>query len=770
MIIKSVENLGCFSSNFKETNLTKNSFIYGLNGAGKTTIKNMIKGAFIEGLQLEPSFGLKTSDIKAELTVFNESIKFNKGKAIQAVSKKVNLHVFDTDYIENTVYINGDVSENHKHEYYRMFVGENINQKVENILDRQTIHIQNAKNLSSKIEKLDIEYSEMNNFNELAEETIVLLSTEYDQNILLNEVVKKRILSNIKDINEFSIDWFKKGIIVRKKEDICPFCGQKTTEDIEKNLIAMYTNINIELNSLNETIKENINFLHSKLSAIDLNKTSAFIESDMSLLRLELLEKLLRKRDDISKKYEIENSKLKTELKERLRYFGAYLIEFKNVHEDLIVEEVFSISDQSYDYNKVSNINSRTDNLIKIESLRDDLKERALELYKTQRNIQSKFTKIKQEQEQQLSNNLNKINKKIKEYNVKYEVKFEKYSQKTNTRQNHAQLDLVLIPIGIPSVQKKFNKDSLKKVLSEGEKSIIAWVFFVVNLESKLTKGKNIIVIDDPISSYDSYRRFNLVNDLKRIMSIQVDKELIVLSHEKSFTNTIALLQKMSHFNLIDGKLIEMNIRDAIESDLKFDIEFIKNNSENISDTNILEFVIRSRNFLEYIKMINTFANGKYFRLKEYNDMYTEASKLIHFKATSISDEYFKYIAKKYKQLTSQSISFNLSNIDITNISFNSVINAPIDNIYNARLKIDKYFFDTLSNNGINSFKGNETTLDLFKLAKTFLPENINDEFDLFIPIINTYNHPNQNYGLRRIDCSEISMNNMFKFVNQLTL
>ncbi|MBM7453046.1 wobble nucleotide-excising tRNase [Acholeplasma morum] len=768
MIINEIRKVGCIDAITSQVNLSKNAFIYGLNGSGKTTIKSIIKSSFLEGSKLEPSFGSKPKDSEAKLTIFNETVEFRSGKLIKPFSNKIKLYVFDTDYIENNIYINGEISDNHKHEYFKMFVGDNVSSKIQNLLEKYTEYSNKSKEHTELITKLEFDFQALENFNNNIDESVTLLRMGYDQKYLLEEVVRKRILSNVKEINETTIEWLQKGNKIRKNDELCPYCGQYTNDEIEKNLIGMYNEITAELNHLNEETKKQIDNLYANIASFDTKKIYALIEMDLTTLKNEVLQKLISKKTDLSKKIELSSASEKNNLKERLRYFKPYIEELRSISEELKFDDIFSIPDDKIEHSKITNINNRTDNLVKDESLQKELKSLNSDVYKKAKTIQSKMNDIKLKQEAELGTHIDKINKKLREYNVKYQVTFEKYKQKTNTKQNQAQLELELVPISSPTIKKKFNKDTLKRVLSEGEKAMLAWIFFIVDLENKLTGGRNVIIIDDPISSYDSYRRFNLVNDLRKVISIQVDKELLILSHEKSFTNAVAFLPKTKHFNLIDGQIKNIDLKEIIESDLKFDIEFIKENSDKITQDNILEFVIRSRNFLEYIRMLNTFAKGKFFRITEYNLYFSEASKLIHFKTNFISEGYFKYVEKKYRQLTNQSITFDLSKIDITNINFDLITNGSIDNIYNARLKIDKYLFKVLNDNSFVDFNGKETTHDLLRYARKFIPIVLSEGLELHIPIINTYNHPNQNFGLRRVDCSEISKQNLYDFVNSL--
>lgn len=65
-------------------------------------------------------------------------------------------------------------------------------------------------------------------------------------------------------------------------------------------------------------------------------------------------------------------------------------------------------------------------------------------------------------------------------------------------------------------------------------------------------------------------------------------------------------------------------------------------------------------------------------------------------------------------------------------------------------------------------FKIESTTGDLLKEVKklNLLDNDKYIKYKTYLPLLNVYNHVNDNYGLRRVDCNEIKMKAMFDYLN----
>jgi wobble nucleotide-excising tRNase len=69
--------------------------------------------------------------------------------------------------------------------------------------------------------------------------------------------------------------------------------------------------------------------------------------------------------------------------------------------------------------------------------------------------------------------------------------------------------------------------------LSEGDKSTLALAFFLAKLDIDPSKADKIIILDDPLSSFDRNRRMYTVDIIHKL--IQEVKQVVVLSHNELF-------------------------------------------------------------------------------------------------------------------------------------------------------------------------------------------------------------------------------------------
>lgn len=83
------------------------------------------------------------------------------------------------------------------------------------------------------------------------------------------------------------------------------------------------------------------------------------------------------------------------------------------------------------------------------------------------------------------------------------------------------------------SFEENDNSVSIKHTLSEGDKSTIAFAFFLSKIDIESNKSDLIILFDDPISSLDTNRRNSTINHILNLLTTV--NQLIVLSHNDQF-------------------------------------------------------------------------------------------------------------------------------------------------------------------------------------------------------------------------------------------
>lgn len=92
-------------------------------------------------------------------------------------------------------------------------------------------------------------------------------------------------------------------------------------------------------------------------------------------------------------------------------------------------------------------------------------------------------------------------------------------------------------PVDLSSPRDSINKPCFKNTLSEGDKSTLAFVFFLSKLEQDPNLSNKIIVFDDPVSSLDTPRR-NFTQ--QQIINLgQKCKQIILLTHDLSFARLV---------------------------------------------------------------------------------------------------------------------------------------------------------------------------------------------------------------------------------------
>ncbi|WP_186788084.1 AAA family ATPase [Spiroplasma clarkii] len=140
---------------------------------------------------------------------------------------------------------------------------------------------------------------------------------------------------------------------------------------------------------------------------------------------------------------------------------------------------------------------------------------------------------------------------------------------------------------GKENVQLEIKNSSTDKapfnVISSGQRSMLAFIIFIMSLEKKLKVNKDrdeIIVIDDPVDSMDLFSYFAVTNMLQEVIKCAPIKvKFIILTHNFEFINTLlfAFFDKISLKKLDYSKeLIDLEIKDLVNSDISLIIAFIE--------------------------------------------------------------------------------------------------------------------------------------------------------------------------------------------------
>lgn len=600
--IQQIKNIGKFSNcQIAGCQFNDNTIIYGKNTLGKSTLtsifrslqtgnKKIIEGRKTFGSTNQPVIQIRFSDgINREIVDYN-SHKWSEGNP--------NILIFDTQFISENVFQGEQITFDNQKSLNQIIIGakglelniaiQNLQQDLNELTERKRKLTSDFNKLlpSSEFENITIEkFCALPELTELDEE-ILAKKEEYEraknkevitkaldnhlsyfQSILkldIDNVLQKTINFNPQEIEQHiknhwnnhkaSKDFLRQGLELTKDDKkSCVFCGQNLGES-ELNLIKAYE----------EFFKGEYQQIQNQVLGIkgQLDKTNLESQTTKFLL-------------------DIEKYSLKTEL--NLVFFEQLNSEYKRLLEDLRIKsnDLYFIPLKYYSESLIDSLKKLTVEIHRIiekyfpkNNLTIGLSEilsqiKSLELSK--KRIQDAYKSI--------CKDYFDINKEFEEKRILRESKrkdledysleiFDKHKSSINTYLHRMGANFIiddLLPIKKlkGSDEKLFsikfynshqvkldssdeNIPNFKNSLSESDKRVLAFAFFISLLGHDNELDNKILVFDDPFSSFDEERKRDTIQLLADIqfndgIVIKVPLQKIILTHEKTFYREIYL-------------------------------------------------------------------------------------------------------------------------------------------------------------------------------------------------------------------------------------
>ena len=433
------------------------------------------------------------------------------------------------------------------------------------------------KNIN-KPQKIDlVSFDENFNFTLFLENTKKLLSKVVSVSNILDEYKN----------NPDKINWIKHGVDIHgENPEKCVFCGNSIDGDFIKNLKLAFSD---ELSSLenelvlqNKTIKSEI----QKLDTIpNINKEDYFKDSVSDI-------------QNINK--EIENN---TDNRKRV----LEILESKISEKQRDIFSEIEINDLNWlDFSEIQvEIDSLYNDTIEQIEQFEDRKTKSIDFLRRYYIVKefpvSEFTKLSQEvnQLEEYINENSKEQKKLKEEKEKIEQDIIKLESSLKSESEAAkrinmilQNSLAHSEMSLKSVDDEegiyfevSRNEERAYNLSEGEKSLIAFAYYITRLESLSTeeKSKTILFIDDPVSSLDENNIFYIYNLIFCLLEKKEFLQYFLSTHNLDF---LKYTNKFSNKNKKDYYLIE-KIKEAENIPSK---SYIKKLPKHLSNK-VTEFV-----------------------------------------------------------------------------------------------------------------------------------------------------------------------------------
>lgn len=627
--IKNIKNVGRFKFFQKaddDISFKESTFIFGKNTQGKSTLTAILKSLttnnndYIIGRK---TFGGSEQNIIIEIDsdyIFNNFWNNN-----------YKIKIFDADYISENIYSDNVITEDKQEKIASIILGENGER-----LDKEWLNAKNAINDNANREK-EIKRIYSATFDKSIIDFQVFLKNQKDENILEKIKEKEELLKSfnnqkkinlilqniINEIDKFSLnkdelgktleldqeiieDHFTNHLKIKEKavnfasfglsvmkDGICPFCSQKIIDPATQLIKAYNILFSENYTLLKESVKNDIHFLNnwdfeknilthiSMLGDLGLKLQINLQIDSISENRKKFIEELIKKNSDLTYCIEFDSFE---KISKSLRLLSENIKRLQRKYNDKINEKELKILTDELSKREVQKkryekpwIGLCNEYLGLVKNYEEILKPKEETAFENKNNYAKTV----------LSNYQTTINKILEKLEANF--KLTDFSIPQNRRE-----PIKLFGLKFSNFEEEIpliNSNSgyhLKNTLSDSDKRLLAFAFFVVDIKHTENLSEFIIVLDDPMSSFDIDRKRHTIKILRdELHNYNNDKpqQLIVLTHEPNF---FILLNKLF------GK-------DKTFLRIKY---FVKDNTSKIIPCDISEEFLKEEHYkkLDYYK------------------------------------------------------------------------------------------------------------------------------------------------------------------------
>lgn len=455
---------------------------YGINGTGKTTIAKAILEHNTDNLIDLLPFKYRDNNPDDIVPIVENADEF------------MNISIFDEEYIKQFVYLEDELLKNS----FEIFIKDQ--NYDENLMAVEDLFI-NVKNIFQEDEKLLEIIDDLKKLSSSFSKTSGGMAKNSQMHKALGSGNK---LENIPDgLEDYSqhlksdnntkwIKWQSNGNTFLEISDNCPYCTSpvKHKKDTIRQVAIEYKDKDIE-------------FLIKIIDAMENLKDYFTSENQVTI---ESITKNKLGLDDAESNFlkriknEIDILLLKLESLQKLAIFT-----FKDV--DDMVEK---INELKINLSLVPSLNSTT-----TQSITNPLNESLDTLIEKASELKGKIKKQKKSVARKIEEHKDEINVFLEFAGYKYNIEIEEINQEYKMKLQHVELSTSL---------KNGNQH-----LSYGEKNAFALMLFMYD---SLSRDTDLIILDDPISSFDKNKKFAIIERLFRGEKSFKDKTVLMLTHD----------------------------------------------------------------------------------------------------------------------------------------------------------------------------------------------------------------------------------------------
>lgn len=567
-----IKNVATYSSE-TETLLTPSivNFIYGNNGAGKTTITRIIENS---NDYLESSLSWD-NDIEYHKLVYNRDFvknNFNEetklrgiytlGEESEEVYKKIEELTLSKKTMQADIVFQKEQINSYQNELKKLkretvdLFWENYKKKLcEPILELYRGNINSKENFFDKCIKLQYKENTMTYESIIEEYNILykerLVEQDLIENININEISKlinsKILTIQIVENNNITLfqlindlknsSWVEEGLkYLNNSHNKCPFCQNQLTtefvEDIYKLYDQKYKNLKNEFYDIKEKIikfknntsvylKEHSDIIKDSVMILDINDFLDTIEEELEKKSSDLKYVCNINKDisSIEKLHNLINSE-----NEKIKQNNIKINDIENSKTKLI----------SNGWDFIRNVSNN--DVEKYNQKQITITHEISKILETKKQQEEKLDKVETEIHE-LEKSITGITKSIEQINdLLKKFNFTNFSLKENE-------DNLTYSIIRP------NGEDATKTLSEGEFSFISFLYFYnLVFGSRNKRGlqeEHILVIDDPVTSMDSNVLYIISTLIRNLIDLCIEekrniKQIFILSHNVYFFKEVS--------------------------------------------------------------------------------------------------------------------------------------------------------------------------------------------------------------------------------------
>ncbi|WP_430247370.1 AAA family ATPase [Providencia sp. PAZ2] len=595
--IRKITSVGLFNDIKADSlKFKKISMIYGDNGRGKSTLSSILRSYTSKNPEIiiKRKTLDSTSEQSVDLLFSNGNIsKFSNGNWEKTFT---DIHVFDLEFIDRNVYSGGQITPGQRKEFLSFALGDSAVQAMRDFDDASNNASEHARK-RKEIESILLTHRKNYTLQKYIKlKPIVDIDSRIDVNVEKQDKAKRldsirrkskpnklnlftpaldnlfsilnRSVEKINDdvdirvkkhLESFPFDgvkgWINKGLVYIKNES-CPFCSQQINDSelidaykkyfneayrvFIKEVSGLYSMRDRELSQLDIPLYkqqvENINEIFNSweeclfLEKIDLNLV--FLEKNKIEL-YNILQRIIdNKNNDITSvlsESDIERCKeLCIEINNEIAIFNNLIDKVNiNISEYLAKLEIVD----------TINLNREKEDLIIIKNRFSPEIENIINEYNTIKESEKKANELKEKKRNELNTFMTStlgnyegiINEFLTSFGASFSIKKITYNYHGGGQPKSE----YAIELRGKEITMQGDDAEFRTCLSEGDKRTLAFAFFlsVVLKDSKL--DEKIVVIDDPMCSFDTHRKQQTVTVLKDIYD--KCKQVIILAHDMLF-------------------------------------------------------------------------------------------------------------------------------------------------------------------------------------------------------------------------------------------